>query len=75
MTHNSTSIQIEYASKMMNIETSDLVYEYIETRLLNDGLSVEVAVKIAQFACILGLNHEENFGKHYKTLLSIVIDD
>lgn len=75
MTHSSTSKQIEYASKMMNIEVSELVYEYIENRLLNDGLSVEVAAKIAQLACILGLNHEEAFVEHYEALLSIAIGD
>lgn len=50
MTDSSTSKQIEFASKMKNIEVSDLVYEYIENRLLKNDLSVEVAVKIAQIA-------------------------
>ncbi|EGQ9178916.1 hypothetical protein ABVY41_004767 [Vibrio parahaemolyticus] len=75
MTNSCTSKQIEFASKMKNIEVSDLVYEYIENRLLKNDLSVEVAVKIAQMACILGLNHEDAFEEHYKELFDVVIGD
>ncbi|HHC7355763.1 TPA: hypothetical protein ACN30S_004526 [Vibrio campbellii] len=75
MTTSNTSKQIEFASKMKNIEISDLVYEYIENRLLNNDLSIEVAVKIAQMTRILDLNDEDALEDHYKKLLDLVIED
>lgn len=75
MTTSNTSKQIEFASKMKNIEISDLVYEYIENRLLNNDLSIEVAVKIAQMTRILDLNDEDALEEYYKKLLDLVIED
>ncbi|MDA0151579.1 hypothetical protein OH460_04585 [Vibrio sp. Makdt] len=75
MSQSTTINMIESADKMLNVDVSEHVYQYIESRLVEGGITIEQGVNIARMACILGLNHNDDFDERYKDLFNIASSD
>lgn len=75
MSQSTTIKMIEFADKMLNADVSEHVYQYIESRLVEGGITIEQGVNIARMACILGVNHSDDFDERYKDLFDIATSD
>ena len=75
MSQSTTIKMIEFADKMLNVDVSEHVYQYIEGRLVEGGITIEQGVYIARMACTLSLNHKDDFDERYNYLFDIATSD